>query len=174
MTRDAAERLFMFVALDYMRAQPVTIGADLWEEAARYVTRHLKVVRIALTMDQVRQYNPPPNPAKITDSRSGSYISRFGDKSWELDALDPPILQQLVRDNVETLIDDAVWDADIKREREGQKRLRQLSEMWPLMDNHWAQVAQYINSLNGTAGPESKGDDDDDDQWGDWEVVDDE
>ena len=29
-----------------------------------------KIERIALTMDKVRQYDPPPNPAKMTDSRS--------------------------------------------------------------------------------------------------------
>ena len=49
MTRDIAERLALFGA-------PVD------------------VVRIALTMDQVAQYDPPPNPAKFTDARYGGYV----------------------------------------------------------------------------------------------------
>ena len=42
--------------------------------------------RLALNMDQVQQYAPPPNPAKITDSRAVGYIAIHGDESWELDA----------------------------------------------------------------------------------------
>lgn len=36
----------------------------------------LSVQKIALTTGQVRQYQPPPNPAKITDPRASAYISR--------------------------------------------------------------------------------------------------
>lgn len=56
--------------------------------------------RIALNLEQISLYNPPPNPAKITDSRSTYYISKFGDESWELDALEPKVLHDLITDNV--------------------------------------------------------------------------
>ena len=49
--------------------------------------------RIALNMDQVEEYNPPPNPAKTTDTRYESYINEYGEESWELDALDPDVLE---------------------------------------------------------------------------------
>lgn len=49
------------------------------------------VIPIALTMEQIKQYNPPPNPAKITDKRAKEYIRQFGGMSWEVDAL-PPML----------------------------------------------------------------------------------
>lgn len=51
-------------------------------------------------MNQVETYNLPPNPAKLTDTRCKKYISRFGNESWELDALEPSILTQLINDNV--------------------------------------------------------------------------
>ena len=41
------------------------------------------VKRIALNMDQVEKYSPPPNPAKISDSRFNDYANKFGDESWE-------------------------------------------------------------------------------------------
>lgn len=68
MTRDIQDRLDMF-------------GANV------------SVERIALTMEQILQYNPPPppNPTKISDARSGSYISKFGHECWELDALNPEV-----------------------------------------------------------------------------------
>ena len=55
---------------------------------------HLK--RIALNMDQIKEYNPPPNPAKMTDSRFNGYVAQYGNESWELDALDPRIISDLI------------------------------------------------------------------------------
>ena len=69
----------------------------------------LHVNRIALNMDQVRKYNPPPNPAKITDTRAKNYILTHGNKSWELDALEPRVLEALIRNAVTNLRDDAAW-----------------------------------------------------------------
>lgn len=69
--------------------------------------------RIALNMEQIDLYNPPPNPAKLTDSRCGSYISRFGDESWELDALEPKVIHDLITTNVTEF-----WDyEEVKRVR---------------------------------------------------------
>lgn len=60
---------------------------------------------IALTMDQIKQYDPPPNPAKITDSRSPKYIEEFGGVSWEVDALPPEVMHDLldyhIKDNLD-------------------------------------------------------------------------
>lgn len=68
------------------------------------------VRRIALNMDQVQQYRPPENPAKVTDSRAAEYIARYGDKSWELDALNPRILDTLITAEIATLVDQEKWD----------------------------------------------------------------
>ena len=68
------------------------------------------VERIALNMDQIRRYDPPPNPAKLTDARAEGYIRTHGESSWELDALDPSTLDALVRSHILDLRDDAGWD----------------------------------------------------------------
>jgi hypothetical protein len=65
----------------------------------------IEVKPIALTMEQIRKFNPPPNPAKITDSRAAEYIARHGRTSWELDALPPEVLNKLLTDSIEELID---------------------------------------------------------------------
>lgn len=101
MTRDIQERLWMF-------------GADV------------EVKRVALTMNQVQTYNPPPNPAKITDSRASKYIDEYGDESWELDALEPQMLNQLITDEVTALRDDAIYQAVCDREARGKAELRML------------------------------------------------
>jgi hypothetical protein len=47
-----------------------------------FAEQGIEVRRIALNMDQVQQYHPPENPAKLTDTRAGDYVARYGDKSW--------------------------------------------------------------------------------------------
>jgi hypothetical protein len=83
----------------------------------------IQVMRLALNMDQVQHYNPPPNPAKITDSRAADYIARFGNSSWELDALDPPTIHNLIRDAVEKIKDRKLWDEKLAEENEHKDRL---------------------------------------------------
>lgn len=85
-----------------------------------------QVKRIALTMKQVEEVGPPPNPAKLTDSRCNAYMEQFGDESWELDALDPSYLYDLIRNCIEGLIDKKAWD--LVFEEEG-KHIRYLKEL---------------------------------------------
>ena len=42
----------------------------------------MEVQRLALNMDQIEHYRPPPNPAKSTDARFRSYRAAFGNESW--------------------------------------------------------------------------------------------
>lgn len=61
--------------------------------------------RIALNMEQIDAYNPPPNPAKITDSRCAAYIKKYGYESWELDALEPKMLDMLIKEEIKKYLD---------------------------------------------------------------------
>lgn len=86
-----------------------------------------QVDRIALNMDQVKQYNPPPNPAKTTDSRSDGYIDKYGNDSWELDALEPSVIVALIECHLK--MDKAYWQHH-SREKEEQGQLRRCSDNW--------------------------------------------
>lgn len=111
MTRDIQERLEMF-------------GADVF------------VKRVALTMKQVKTYNPPPNPAKITDSRCGKYIDQYGEESWELDALEPQMLVNLIRNEVTALRDDALYQAICEREAQEKGELQLLVDNYDMAIDH--------------------------------------
>jgi hypothetical protein len=69
-------------------------------------------------MDQVEQYDPPENPTKTTDSRSDSYITLYGTSSWELDALRPDVLAELVEGFILENRDEGLWDDAIEEEEE--------------------------------------------------------
>lgn len=85
---------------------------------------NVDVRKVALTTAQVKHYNPPPNPAKITDSRARAYIAKHGRHSWEVDALPPAELQRLVREDFTRLIDQRKMQAWLDREEADRGRLR--------------------------------------------------
>jgi hypothetical protein len=102
MSRDVEERLDLFVKTSMGRQDE--IGPN--EPSA------VTMKRVALNIDQVRELNPPENPAKITDSRADGYIRRFGTSSWELDAIEPRQLAQIVTDAVQEIMDVDAFEAN--------------------------------------------------------------
>lgn len=92
MTRDNRERLEIFSGV------PVIIQ------------------RLALNYDQIEELKPPPNPAKSTDSRFEAYRKKFGDHSWELDALDIDYIAKLIESNVKIVRDESIWDQSLLQE----------------------------------------------------------
>lgn len=143
MTRDIRERLSLFWGL---------IGKDSQTNV------EVPVVRLALKKEQIDLYDPPENFAKLTDSRAGiilkskkivgikpgSYIdqfSKFDDSyeplhraentpSWELDALDPQVIVDLIQDAIDGLRDETLWDEKVAQQKRDQDRLRDFAARW--------------------------------------------
>lgn len=110
------------------------------EDRLELFTEHwgVEVNRLALNWDQVEVYNPPPNPAKFTDSRAKVYIAEFGRDSWELDAMEPQVLANLVREAIEDLRDEGIWEEDEDRERDEREQLRQVRQ-------NWQDIVEFLN-----------------------------
>jgi hypothetical protein len=92
MTRDVDDRLELFVK--------TSLGNG---------SGNVTINRLALNMPQIDELKPPENPAKVTDSRAAAYISKFGASSWELDAIEPRKLAELVKNAIEPLINKPAW-----------------------------------------------------------------
>jgi hypothetical protein len=90
----------------------------------------LLVSRLALNKSQVDFYGPPENPAKLTDSRARAYVAKYGSSSWELDALEPNVLAELVRKAVLRRRDQALWDAAVAVERVQCAELQQIARRY--------------------------------------------
>lgn len=86
--------------------------------------------RLALNMDQVEAWGPPENPAKETDSRFEKYRSEFGESSWELDAVEPATLSELVEEKIKELIDFAVWEEVEEKERQMKSDLSEMADRY--------------------------------------------
>jgi hypothetical protein len=113
MSRDVEERLDLMVKTAMQRCDE--IGPN--EESA------VKMMRVALNMNQVRELNPPENPAKITDSRATGYINRFGESSWELDAIEPRQLADIVRTAVMSIMDQPKFERNEKKQEKWRSTL---------------------------------------------------
>ena len=82
-----------------------------------------RIIPLALSMKQIKKYKCPPNPAKITDPRAGRYIEEYGNKSWELDALEPKVLMKISEDGIKEFIDIDKYEAWIEKELNQKKAL---------------------------------------------------
>lgn len=154
MSRDIEDRLRMFISRDWAGLH---MGPGLHTRGdIRYsMLSHMEekgnpktgdgrllpwqVKRVALNIDQIRQYAPPPNPAKQTDARFQSYVQETGlDESWELDALDPTILQGIIQNEVDRLRNDDIW---------GEEEYRMEQERRTLVGagNWWDEVSNLVN-----------------------------
>lgn len=111
MTRDIEERIKMFL-----------------DEHGYRLGDRFTIERIALNMDQIEQYAPPPNPAKLTDSRCGKYIAEFGYESWELDALEPRILDELITSAILRNLDRELYAEKEREEAEIKRKLIHYAE----------------------------------------------
>ena len=125
MTRDIRDRLSTFLHTDYGRYMADSRSPD--------DRPTFEVQRIALTMDQVQTHNPPPNPAKLTDSRAhgdDGYVARFGYESWELDALPPETLDALIREHSLMIRDADRWADREESEQDDRNTLNEVSTRW--------------------------------------------
>jgi len=63
--------------------------------------------RCALTVDQIKRYNLPYSldAIKEKDTRTKKYKEKFGSLAVELDALSPPILEDIVKRSIEEKLD---------------------------------------------------------------------
>lgn len=109
MIRDIGERLRTFgVKLDTPDGYPTHLG---------------------ITMEQVEEYQPPENPAKITDPRAEWYIEEHGESSWEVDALEPSVLNELIETEILRYIDEDKYNVQIRKEISDKKKLEKLKEL---------------------------------------------
>jgi hypothetical protein len=112
MVRDIEKRITEFL----------TAGDDVIENVEE--EEWFRIVPLALNMKQIEKYNPPPNPAKMTDPRAKWYIEEYGRKSWELDALEPNVLMSIAVIGVKRFLNEIKYNYWITREEREKEALK--------------------------------------------------
>jgi len=110
----------------------IDMTRDITERLALFTDGHngdsFIAERAALNMNQIEEHNPPPNPAKETDSRFAAYTSEYGDESWELDALNPTTLDDIITSTIDKYRDDDLFDARLEQQYEEKLVLTQIEK----------------------------------------------
>lgn len=130
---DQGQRPIVFYLGDH-DPSGIDMTRDNADRLAMFADQEIEVVRLALNIDQVRAYNLPPNPAKETDSRAGAYIEQFGFGSWELDALNPRMIDQLIDAAIQDIVDTEAWNEALADEEEQREKIRKLHRNWERAD----------------------------------------
>jgi hypothetical protein len=103
----------------------IDIQRHLTESLNLFHLGHVVVKRVALTKQQIAEHNLPPQPSKKTDTMSRGWIETHGDVAWELDALDPHILVQIIKEAIEENIDKPTLEIRKRAIDSGQEQIRQ-------------------------------------------------
>jgi hypothetical protein len=117
---------------------------DVRERLKMFARAEIEVRRVALNIDQVEAYRPPPNTAKETDSRYVAYVSEFGPECWELDALDPETIDALIEAEIAGVVDQAGWNSAMARERASADLIGQVAE-------RWSDIREFLRASGGGA-----------------------
>jgi hypothetical protein len=104
---DDREHHFLYIG-DYDTSGMCMSERDLPARLKRYGGVGFSFKRIALTQADTRTL--PSYPAKKTDTRYAWYVRNYGNRGWELDAMDPNDLRDRVKEQIESFIDPAAWE----------------------------------------------------------------
>ncbi len=91
-----------------------TLAASLRHE---FGIADVTAYKVALTAEQVRKYGlPPNNVVKAKSSRAKGFTAANGRHAYELEALEPAVLQSIVGDAIACVIDRPRFDAEVEAE----------------------------------------------------------
>jgi hypothetical protein len=103
---------------------------DLPERLSRYGGDHVRLKRIALTWQQCQSLPSFPASDKKKDPRYAWYVKNYGDRCWELDALDPNELRSVVEAEILKYIEPTAWERCKAVEQAEQSSLRTVLKAW--------------------------------------------
>jgi hypothetical protein len=103
---------------------------DLPNRLAEYGGHHVELRRIALTRHHVAGLASFSATDKRKDPRYRWFRANFGDRCWELDAMDPNDLRDCVEEHIKALIEPVAWQRCEIVNRAEQESLKTIIEKW--------------------------------------------
>jgi hypothetical protein len=103
---------------------------DLPARFAKYDGDHIKLRRIALTVEQLEGLPSFPAADKKKDPRYKWFVANHGRHCWELDAMDPNDLRACVDEEIAALIEPAAWRRCERVNKVEQESLRTVLDQW--------------------------------------------
>jgi hypothetical protein len=103
---------------------------DLPERFKRYGGTHIELKRIALLGEHVLDLPSFPASDKKNDTRYGWFVRHYGGQCWELDALDPNVLRDMVEEAILEHIEPVAWDRCKATEKAERESIQEVVGRW--------------------------------------------
>jgi hypothetical protein len=103
---------------------------DLPNRFSKYDGDHITLKRIALTREHVNRLPSFPASDKRKDPRFSWFVQRYGNRCWELDAMDPNDLRACVKREVKKLIEPVAWKRCELINKAERDSLRTILDKW--------------------------------------------
>jgi hypothetical protein len=87
-------------------------------------------------LDMTRDIRDRLYPAKITDGRAPAYIAEHGESSWELDALQPQVIVDLIEGEIAGEVDMVQYEARRDEADRQREQLRHVAQRWADVVEH--------------------------------------
>jgi len=126
---DGRELIVLYVG-DYDPSGLFMSEEDLPARLAKYDGDHVELRRIAVTREQAEGLPSFPAADKQKDKRYKWFISRYGNRCWELDAMDPNDLRDCVEAEIEDLIEPVAWRRCEVVNKAEQESLKDILSSW--------------------------------------------
>jgi hypothetical protein len=127
---DDGRELFVLYVGDYDPSGVCMSEVDLPKRLERYDGDHVSLERIALTLDQVRSLPSFPASDKAKDKRYKWFVQNYGDRCWELDAMNPNDLRDLVEEQIKARIEWEAWNRCATVEKAEKESIRSGLVAW--------------------------------------------
>lgn len=96
---------------------------DIRDRFNTFRVEDIEVFNPALNFDQIKKYSPPENPTKVDDPRAKEYIAKYGHSCWELDALPPKVLAEIIEQSLLPHVNIALYNDQLDQERRDKKTI---------------------------------------------------
>lgn len=90
----------------------------------------IRFERLAVTEDQIYDWDLPTRPAKRSDPEAAKFAAEYGSEAVELDAINPDQLKGLVDEAIQSHVDPHAYRVEKSVEAEERRGLRALADRW--------------------------------------------
>jgi hypothetical protein len=104
---------------------------DLPARLERYGGDHITIKRIAVVSGQLAASLSFPASEKRKDPRYKWFVENYGERCWEIDAVDPNVLRDLVEQEISAcILDRDQWQRDAHQNEAERESLREGLNAW--------------------------------------------
>jgi hypothetical protein len=132
---DDGRPLVVLYVGDYDPSGMFMSEVDLPKRLEKYNGSHVEMRRIALKRKHTEDLLSFPAADKSDDRRCPWFVRNFGDSCWELDALDPNDLRDIVKKEIEKEIEPKAWARCVTLNEAEKESLRHVLDKWKCAKN---------------------------------------